>query len=178
MKKGLKIISLILSVFFLAGCIDYNIGTTINNDKSVDINATINIDLFKTTQMFLKTGDTWNEIQKEECETSCAETDSNCKETCSNLTSTTPTDSEIKSYLDEYFLSAEFKEEDLLDEEDIVNLKELGYSVEASLDQETYLYNITISNHFNNIDDILENLIVGTENTIKSLKNKLNALTS
>lgn len=53
MKKGLKTIGLFLSILLLTtGCYDYKVEMTVNDDKSVDFNMGINMDLSSMADMF------------------------------------------------------------------------------------------------------------------------------
>lgn len=66
------------------------------------------------------------------------------------------TEEELKQYVDENF---NMESSDFIDEEELAELKKEGYKIEENFDKEKYLYDIVLTKHADNIDDIskLEN---------------------
>ena len=168
MVKGLKVLVLVVSVFLVVGCMDYKFGMSINQDKSVDIEMNMEMNMLDFMNSMLEEDGLWSQIQEQivinTCSSMCPYDESTSEyTTCINEcvsssgdTSTTevPTEEEIREYLDYYFSSGEFNEEEYLSEEQRAELESMGYTVETNLDEENYVYSIHISQHFNNIDNI------------------------
>lgn len=129
MKRVLKIVGIFLVAILITGCMSMNMAIKINEDKSVDLNMKMEINLLEYAR---------------------------------NITSMNPdssgnlTDEELKKYVDENF---NIEDEDFMDEEELKELESAGYKVEKNYDKEKYIYQIILTKHANNIDDIskLEN---------------------
>ena len=168
MVKCLKVFVLVFSVFLIAGCMDYKFGMSINQNKSVDIEMSMEMDMLDFANSMLKEDGLWNEIKEQiitsTCSSMCPYEEGSseyttCINECINSSDDTspteiPTEEEIREYLDSYFSSGEFDEEEFLSAEKRAELESMGYTVETNLDEENYTYSIHISQHFNNIDDI------------------------
>lgn len=167
MVKGLKVLLLVVSVFLIVGCMDYRFNMTVNQDKSVDISMNMEMDMFEFSKNIFYDEEMRNaffeSMFKELCSSSCSMYNEGTNEfnSCVNecldgaLSDVEiPSDSEIKAYLDEYFNSEEFNEDDLFSDENRSELESKGYTVETNLDKENYIYSVHVSQHFANIDDI------------------------
>lgn len=164
MVKGLKVLVLVVSVFLIAGCMDYNINMSIHDDKSVDVNMSMKMDLYELVSSESMRGMVLNEFYQEVCDANCTYDESSseystCVYDCLENYGTTEEeksriDEAIKDYLDEQLNSSEFNEDELFSDEDRQQLEDMGYMVETDLDKENYIYLVHISQHFNNIDDI------------------------
>lgn len=174
MVKGLKVLVLVVSVLLVVGCMDYKFGMSINQDKSVDIEMSMEMDMLDFMNNMLEEDGMWSKIQEQiitsTCSSMCPYDESSseyttCMNECANnagdtTTTEVPTEEEIREYLDSYFSSGEFNEEEFLSDEERAELESMGYTVETNLDEKNYVYSIHISQHFDNIDDITsDNLI-------------------
>lgn len=129
MKRVLKIVGIFLVAILITGCMSMNMAIKINEDKSVDLNMKMEINLLEYAR---------------------------------NITSMNPdssgnlTDEELKKYVDENF---NIEDEDFMDEEELKKLESAGYKIEKKYDKEKYIYQILLTKHADNIDDIskLEN---------------------
>ena len=166
MVKGLKVLLLVVSVFLIVGCMDYKINMSIHDDKSVDVNMSMDINLFEFMKK-IYSDDELRALYYENmfggiCSANCSMYDEGtsdfeaCNEECLNSLSDVevPSDDEIKAYLDEYFNSDEFNEDDFFSDEDTKEVENKGYEVETNLDKENYTYQVRISQTFAIIDNI------------------------
>lgn len=179
MKKGLKILSISLSIFLLVGCIDYHVKMQVNSDKSVDINMTYEIDMLKMVSNMSDEssfGKVIESLKESTCSSVCAD-DTECMDEClsSNDEQVMPSEAEIKAQLKEYVNSSEFTTEDLFSAEQKSKLESKGYKVETTMDKEKFIFTAKITQHFPNIESIssnnkntikLGNLLTGEENNI------------
>ena len=166
MKNGFKVVCLVFSVLFVVGCMDYKVNTTVNSDRSVDITMSMEMDILDFANTMLADDGMWqsivDQVVTETCATSCPYDESSteyttCMNACVEAATSTvekPSESEIREYLDSYFSSGEFNEEDFFSSEDREELESKGYTVETTLDEENYSYQVHISQHFNSIDDV------------------------
>lgn len=158
MKRVLKAVGVFLVAILITGCMSMNMAIKINEDKSVDLNMKMEINLLEYAR---------------------------------NITSMNPdssgnlTDEELKKYVDENF---NIEDEDFMDEEELKKLESEGYKIEKNYDKEKYIYQILLTKHANNIDDIskLENdskndeqliFIKTSKNTYKPNINLINETT-
>ena len=191
MRKGFKVLCLFLVVLLVAGCMNFNMNMTVNEDKSVDIAMSMEMNLLDFANSMMDDDGMWqaivDQIVTETCATSCPYDESSteytsCMNACiESATSSVekPSESEIREYLDSYFSSGEFNEDEFFSDEDREELESKGYTVETNLDEENYSYQVHISQHFDNIDDVsstsldtvnLESVFNGDTNNIFFLK--------
>lgn len=191
MRKGFKVLCLFLVVLLVAGCMNFNMNMTVNEDKSVDIAMSMEMNLLDFANSMMDDDGMWqaivDQIVTETCATSCPYDESSteytsCMNACiESATSSVekPSESEIREYLDSYFSSGEFNEDKFFSDEDREELESKGYTVETNLDEENYSYQVHISQHFDNIDDVsstsldtvnLESVFNGDTNNIFFLK--------
>ena len=191
MRKGFKVLCLFLVVLLVAGCMNFNMNMTVNEDKSVDIAMSMEMNLLDFANSMMDEDGMWqaivDQIVTETCATSCPYDESSteytsCMNACiESATSSVekPSESEIREYLDSYFSSGEFNEDEFFSDEDREELESKGYTVETNLDEENYSYQVRISQHFDNIDDVsstsldtvnLESVFNGDTNNIFFLK--------
>ena len=191
MRKGSKVLCLFLVVLLVAGCMNFNMNMTVNEDKSVDIAMSMEMNLLDFANSMMDDDGMWqaivDQIVTETCATSCPYDESSteytsCMNACiESATSSVekPSESEIREYLDSYFSSGEFNEDKFFSDEDREELESKGYTVETNLDEENYSYQVHISQHFDNIDDVsstsldtvnLESVFNGDTNNIFFLK--------
>ena len=191
MRKGFKVLCLFLVVLLVAGCMNFNMNMTVNEDKSVDIAMSMEMNLLDFANSMMDEDGMWqaivDQIVTETCATSCPYDESSteytsCMNACiESATSSVekPSESEIREYLDSYFSSGEFNEDKFFSDEDREELESKGYTVETNLDEENYSYQVHISQHFDNIDDVsstsldtvnLESVFNGDTNNIFFLK--------
>lgn len=191
MRKGFKVLCLFLVVLLVAGCMNFNMNMTVNEDKSVDIAMSMEMNLLDFANSMMDDDGMWqaivDQIVTETCATSCPYDESSteytsCMNACiESATSSVekPSESEIREYLDSYFSSGEFNEDEFFSDEDREELESKGYTVETNLDEENYSYQVRISQHFDNIDDVsstsldtvnLESVFNGDTNNIFFLK--------
>lgn len=191
MRKGFKVLCLFLVVLLVAGCMNFNMNMTVNEDKSVDIAMSMEMNLLDFANSMMDEDGMWqaivDQIVTETCATSCPYDESSteytsCMNACiESATSSVekPSESEIREYLDSYFSSGEFNEDEFFSDEDREELESKGYTVETNLDEENYSYQVHISQHFDNIDDVsstsldtvnLESVFNGDTNNIFFLK--------
>ena len=191
MRKGFKVLCLFLVVLLVAGCMNFNMNMTVNEDKSVDIAMSMEMNLLDFANSMMDDDGMWqaivDQIVTETCATSCPYDESSteytsCMNACiESATSSVekPSESEIREYLDSYFSSGEFNEDKFFSDEDREELESKGYTVETNLDEENYSYQVRISQHFDNIDDVsstsldtvnLESVFNGDTNNIFFLK--------
>ena len=166
MKKIIKVFTLVLGILLITGCMNYSFKTAINDDKSVDIEMSMDINLFEFAQTIFSDDDLrllyYETLFGSVCSANCSMYNEGtndyitCTDEClSSLGNIeVPTDDELKSYLDEYLNSDEFNEEELFSDENVQELEAKGYTVATNLDKENYLYEVTISQNFASIDDI------------------------
>lgn len=166
MKRIVKFFCLGICVLVLTGCMDYQINMNIKDDKSVDVNMSMEIDMYDFAQKLLVDAGMWSLVQEDmindACTASCpfeenTEEYTTCMNTCTEEATSSisdePTEEDIKNFLDSG-MSEEASNEEMLNDEEIKELEEMGYVVDAKFDEENYIYNVTISQHFDNIDDI------------------------
>lgn len=165
MKKIVKICCLALWVLILTGCVDYQLNMGINEDKSVDISISAELDMYEYARIMLVDGGMWELVQEDMLEDNCAlncpyDTNTEEYDACINscmgnaTIKSEPTEEDIKNYLD---LSGFLNTEEMISEEEIAQLESMGYTVEYNFDEENYLYTATLKQHFANIDDISTN---------------------
>lgn len=124
MKRVLKSVGVFLAAILITGCMSVNMAIKINEDKSVDLNMKMEINLLEYAR---------------------------------NITSMNPdssgnlTDEELKKYVDENF---NIEDEDFMEEEELKKLESAGYKIEKNYNKEKYIYQILLTKHANNIDDI------------------------
>ena len=166
--KG-KLLCLIISMFLLVGCIDYKVSMTIKEDKSVNIAMEMEMDYLEFANTMLNDPTTrallYENLFGSMCDTNCSmynegtqEFDtcrSECLDSIINNDSTLPSEEELKSYLDEYFNSEEFNEEEFFSKEDKEAMESKGYTVNTTVDKENYTYKVSVSQTFENIDDLI-----------------------
>ena len=190
MKIGLKIICLFMVVFLAVGCMNFNTNMTVHSDKSVDIQMSMEMNLLDFANNMMAEDGFWqaivDQIVTDGCATSCPYDESSTEyTTCMNVcieeagSPEKPSESEIKEYLDSYFSSGEFNEEEFFSSEDKEELESKGYTVDTILDEENYSYQVRISQHFDSIDEVsstsldtvrLEDVFNGDTNNIFFLK--------
>lgn len=166
MKTIVKLCCLGIFVLVLTGCMEYQINMNIKEDKSVDINMSMEIDMYDFAQKLLVDGGMWRLVQEDmindACTASCPYEENTieyttCMDTCTEEASSSisdePTEEDIKNFLDSG-MSEESSSEEMLSEEEIQQLKDMGYTVKATFDEENYVYYVSLSQHFANIDDI------------------------
>lgn len=124
MKRVLKSVGVFLAAILITGCMSMNMAIKINDDKSVDLNMKMEINLLE----YAKTITSMN------------------PDSSGNLT-----DEELKKYVDENF---NIEDEDFMEEEELKKLESAGYKIEKNYDKEKYIYQILLTKHANNIDDI------------------------
>lgn len=124
MKRVLKSVGVFLAAILITGCMSMNMAIKVNDDKSVDLNMKMEINLLE----YAKTITSMN------------------PDSSGNLT-----DEELKKYVDENF---NIEDEDFMEEEELKKLESAGYKIEKNYDKEKYIYQILLTKHANNIDDI------------------------
>ncbi len=157
MKKGLKVISLIICLFFLSGCINSDIYMSIDEFKSVDFKMSSSLDILGFMENMLKNEELAQSFKEEianiNCRNICEEEDTNCIDSCVSsevLKIKEISKEDIKKYLDNNFGSDILSEEN----EDIEIYKKAGFNVDTKKDEENFKVTVDISKHFNNIDEI------------------------
>ena len=164
MVKGLKVLLLVVSVLLVVGCMNYKINMSIHDDKSVDVNMSVEIDLYEFASSESMRGMILNEFYQDVCDANCPyDVNSSEYTTCvydclENYGSTEEEQSRIekaiKDYLDEQLSSSEFNEDELFSDEKRQQLEDMGYTVETNLDKENYTYQVTVYQTYANIDDV------------------------
>ncbi len=149
-----KILGLLVIVIMMTGCMSYNIKMDIKNDKSMDFNVQMELDMMQFAKIALMDEDVWNNYNASLCENMCEEGQDDCVNSCMSSSNNKPTDEDVKKYLDEYLNSGEFEKDYSYDEDAEKKLKEKGYKIEEVMDKENYVYRLSLAKHFNNIDDI------------------------
>lgn len=159
MVKFKKIILMVLVVFLVVGCMDYNVGFNINKDKSLDLSMESKVDLLKFMHNLLQDEELKKSFLEQSATTACSYTcdalDEDCMNKCveENTKNATLTDEDIKKYLDDAMSSDDALDESY-NEEEIKALTDKGFTVDESLDKESYVYTLSIKKHYNNIDDV------------------------
>ena len=71
MRKSLKIVGLFICVLFIVGCMDAEIGMSIDKDKSLDIAMDLDVDMLEYMKIYLGEGGAWEQIKKEIVTNTC-----------------------------------------------------------------------------------------------------------
>ena len=164
MKKSGKVVSLFLVVFLLVGCMNYDVTMTINNNKSVNLEMNMEMDLLGISKNDTLLDTLERYVVSNMCVTQCANDDhsTDCINSCVESANSTNfssmrerlSEEELKEYLDMYLNSDEFNEEEFFSEESRQELENEGYTVETNLDKENYTYTIAISQLFDSIEPL------------------------
>ena len=167
LKKVFKVGSLFFCVLLLVGCMDFRVNMDIQEDRSVDVAMSMEVNFLDMFQDMTSDESVWASLQQqfltETCASSCPYEEgsseyTSCMNTCveSSISTSTevPSESELRAYLDTLFQSGELNEENVLSAEDREQLESLGYTVDVQIDQENYIYLVSISQQFDQIDDI------------------------
>lgn len=162
MKKSLKLIGIFLVVLLSAGCMDFKAKMEINNDKSVNLAMSMEINLLEFINKASSDETFSGGLKTYLCSSMCPGEENSeeyltcvtsCNESTTNETEI-PSESEIKAYLDEYMNSEEFNTDSILSAEDKQKIESKGYKVETNVDKKNYVISVNITGHFANIDDI------------------------
>ena len=71
MKKIVKFFCLGICVLVLTGCMDYQINMNIKDDKSVDVNMSMEIDMYDFAQKLLVDAGMWSLVQEDMINDAC-----------------------------------------------------------------------------------------------------------
>lgn len=163
MNKFIKMLSVLISIILLTGCMDIKVNMKISSDKSLDVNMNYEINLLKMMQQ-MADGNTIDifkgQFIQKNCESLCAD-DTSCITECMSSVESNPTEipseEEMKQYLKEYMNSEEFNTESFFDSEQKSKLENKGYKVDTKVDKDNFIISIKISQHFSNIEDVSTN---------------------
>ena len=156
MKRGFKLLSIVLVLLLCVGCMDMKLSMNINKDKSMDLNIGLNVNLLKMYQSMQEMGFISSELCEAKCDSYDHQSDDyvTCVNTC--MSDGNLTDDNIKEYLDQNMTSEDFDISDMFfEEENLEELEKQGYKVNTNVDKENYNYSMNITKHFNNIDDLV-----------------------
>lgn len=162
MRKEIKKIGVLLTVvILLTGCMDYRTSMKINNDKSLSLDMSYQINLLEMMNKITdkESGAAIQEqIKKSMCSSFC--TDEACINEClessdDNISSDEiPTKEEIKQYLDEYLNSEEFDFNNFLPEETKKQLESDGFEITENIDKKNYIYTCYFQKKITSIDEV------------------------
>lgn len=167
MIRVIKGLSLGVLTLFLAGCVNYQINMSINEDKSVNLKMLVDVNIYDYMEAMLTEGGMWELIQEQEIQENCAATcpyeegtseytqwvNTCLEENEANITED-PTDEDIRNYIESSMAEGSFSEEESISAEDKERLENMGFSVNSSFDEENYIYQASITKDFPNIDTI------------------------